>query len=546
MISVITFKIKTKGNYIKNDTIKNDTIKHDTIKHDTIKDDKEEITYTLGMSSPFDKNDRIFITDSVKLAKKLSYDNDDYKNALTSYDKFKQFVKESIEKNGITPIEDKEAIKSNINFNINFIKNVLFPKKSTFKIDKTEELKGLEEEIKINEEEIKKESIEKKELGKIEELKKREKILKEKAELEKEGNRYIINGISYIDGKYEKVPYTNVIGTNKIDSNYIAHIELTLKPIPIIAGLQFRIKTTKFKEAEKNEKYDSMPDPGFIFITPSVKLTMNDLHYSYINGDYKKLLTSYSDFNALVDYIATKQEIIDKRDPEYETKKKEVLNNNIKIIKNIFFPDKSKYSYRNQKFLIVKSKYLDNDYDEKSYAEYKITNNYKALSTSYQTLASNVKIVFITTLEFTFLDIPLGAEEPSQADFTRLSCGEKAKELENQFMYYFDVSLNLFEKPKQNIVLKSEIDKAKELEIKKKKEEEEKRKEEKIKEDIIRKNLEEKERFLYLKKRDDERKKKEEEELKKKQESELKVGGKKKSKKVGLYKFLKKNVTRKR
>ena len=57
--------------------------------------------------------------------------------------------------------------------------------------------------------------------------------------------------------------------------------------------------------------------------------------------------------------------------------------------------DKSKYSYRNQKFLIVKSKYLDNDYDEKSYAEYKITNNYKALSTSYQTLASNVKIVFI-------------------------------------------------------------------------------------------------------------------------------------------------------
>jgi hypothetical protein len=542
MISVITFKIKTKGNYIKNDAIRNDAIKDDTIKND-----KEEITYSLGMSSPVDKNDKIFITDSVKLAKKLSYDNDDYKNALTSYDKFKEFVKESIEKNGKTPIEDKETIKSNINFNINFIKNVLFPKKSTFKIDKTEELKRLEEAIKINGEEIKKEG----ELGKIEELKKREKNLKERAELEKEGNRYIINGISYIDGNYEKDPYPNkidpnVIDPNAIDGNYIAHIELTLKPLPLIAGLQFRIKTTKFKEAEKNEKYDSMPDPGFIFITPSVKLTMNDLHYSYVNGDYKKLLTSYSDFSALVDYIATKQDILDKRDPEYETKKKEVLNNNIKLIKNIFFPDKSKYSYRNQKFVIVKSKYLDNDYDEKSYAEYKITNNYKALPTRYQALANNVKIVFISTLEFTFLDIPLGAEEPSQADFKRLSCGEKAKELENQFMYYFDVSLNLFEKPKQTMVFKSELDKAKELEIKKKKEEEEKRKEEKRKEDIIRKNLEEKERFLYLKKRDDERKKKEEEELKIKQQSELKVGGKKKSKKVGLYKFIKKNITRKR
>ena len=144
----------------------------------------------------------------------------------------------------------------------------------------------------------------------------------------------------------------------------------------------------------------------------------------------------------------------------------------------------------------------------------------------------------------TFLDIPVGSEQPSQQDFNRLSCSEKAKELENQFMYYFDVSLNLFEKPKQTIVIKSEYDKAREkLEIENKKRKDE---EEKKKEDIIRKNLEEKERFLYLKKRDDERKKKEDEELKKKQQSELKVGGKKKSKRVGLYKNLKKNVSRKR
>ena len=475
MIGVITFKIKTKGKYTK--------------------DAKEEITYTSasqvpaspgsaspGSASPGSASQvptsQVFITPTVKFAKKLSYDNDDYKSVLTSYDKFKQFVKESSEKNGISnvPIEDKETIISNLNFNINFIKNIFFPKKSTFKI---------------------------------------------------KDDRYSVDSSSYIDGQYE---------IN--DKNYIAHIELTLTPFPVISGLQFRIKTTKFKELEKKEKYDSMPDPAFIFITPSVKLTMNDLHYSYINGDYKKLLTSYSDFNALVDYIATKQEILDKRDPDYENKKKALLNNNIKLIKSIFFPDKSKYSYRNQNFFIAKSNYIDNDYDEKTNAEYKTTLNYKALSISNQALASKVKVIYIGNLELMFLDIPVGSDQPSQQEFTRLSCSEKAKELENQFMYYFDVSLNLFEKPKQIIVTKSDNDKAREkleLENKKKKEEEEKKKE-----DIIRKNLEEKERFLYLKKRDDERKKKEEEELKKKQQTELKVGGKKKTKKIGFYK---KNVS---
>jgi len=472
MIGVITFKIKTKGKYTK--------------------DDKEEITYTSEESA---SQGNIFITPSIKFAKQLSYDNDDYKSALTSYDKFKQFVKESIEKNGETQIEDKETIISNLNFNINFIKNIFFPKKSTFKI---------------------------------------------------KDYRYRVNSSSYIDGQYEINDIKKSVQGIEIDKSYIAHIELTLTPIPVISGLQFIIKTTKFKELEKKEKYDSMPDPAFMFITPSVKLTMNDLHYSYINGDYKKLLTSYSDFNTLVDYIATKQEILDKRDPDYEKKKKEVLNNNIKLIKSIFFPDKSKYSYRNQNFFIAKSNYIDNDYDEKTNAEYKTTLNYKALSSSNQTLASKVKVIYIGNLELTFLDIPAGSDQPSQADFTRLSCSEKAKELENQFMYYFDVSLNLFEKPKQNIVTKSEYDKAREkLEIEKKKKKEE---EEKKKEDIIRKNLEEKERFLYLKKRDDERKKKEEEELNKKQQSELKVGGKKKTKKIGFYKknVSIKNISRKR
>ena len=319
MIGVITFKIKTKGKYTK--------------------DDKEEITYTgdvptsQGSASQGSASQGIiFITPSVKLAKKLSYDNDDYINALTSYEKFNEFVKDAIEKNGIdnAEIADEKTSKSNLNFNINFIKNIFFPKNSTFKI---------------------------------------------------KDDRYSVNSSSYIDGQYEEEPYKKKEGDkNIIDKNYTVHIELNLTPLPVISGLQFRIKTTKFKELEKKGKYDSMPDPIFMFITPSVKLTMNDLHYSYINGDYKKLLSSYQDFSALVDYIAKKQEILDKRDPEYEKKKKEVLNNNIKLIKNIFFPDKSKYSYRNQKFVIVKSNYIDNDYEEKSYNDYKTTDNYKALS----------------------------------------------------------------------------------------------------------------------------------------------------------------------
>jgi len=488
MIGVITFKIKTTGKYTK--------------------DDKDEITYSMDMSTAqgsdsqaSNKRDEgnIFISPTVKFAKKLSYDKDDYKNDLTNADKFKQFVKDSIKKNGETPLDKKEAITSNLNFNINFIKNIFFPQKSTFKI---------------------------------------------------KGERYIVNSSSYSDGQYEVTDTKKQV--NGVDKNYIAHIELNLSPIPVISGLQFRIKTTKFKQVEKNEKYDSMPDPVFMFITPSVKLTMNDLHYSYISGDYKKLFTSYQDFNALVDYIAKKQDILDKRDPAYPEKSKEILNNNIKFIKNIFLPDKSKYTYRNQKFVVVKSNYID--YEEKSYSEYKTSANYKALSNNCKSVSNNstpdfftdcsiyVKIIYIASFDFTFLDIPLGSEEPSKADFDRLSCSEKAKVLEKQFMYYFDVDLNLFEKPKQIIVMKTEYDKAKEKLEKENKlrKEEEQRKEE----DIIRKRLEEKERFLLLKKRDDERKKKEEEELKKNPPQEVKVGGKK-SKRADLYKNLKKNVSRK-
>ena len=481
MIGVITFKIKTTGKYTK--------------------DDKDEITYSMDMSTAqgqgpashaqgpasHAQDGNIFISPTVKFAKKLSYDKDDYKNDLTNADKFKQFVKDSIKKNGETPLDKKEAITSNLNFNINFIKNIFFPQKSTFKI---------------------------------------------------KGERYTVNSSSYSDGQYEITDTKKQV--NGVDKNYIAHIELNLSPIPVISGLQFRIKTTKFKQVEKNEKYDSLPDPVFMFITPSVKLTMNDLHYSYISGDYKKLFTSYQDFNALVDYIAKKQDILDKRDPAYPEKSKEILNNNIKFIKNIFLPDKSKYTYRNQKFVVVKSNYID--YEAKPYADYKTSDNYKALSNSYQTLSSSVKVIYIASFDFTFLDIPLGSEEPSKADFDRLSCSEKAKVLEKQFMYYFDLDLNLFEKPKQIIVMKTEYDKAKEKLEKENKlrKEEEQRKEE----DIIRKRLEEKERFLLLKKRDDERKKKEEEELKKNPPQEVKVGGKK-SKRADLYKNFKKNVSRK-
>lgn len=492
MIGVITFKIKTTGKYTKND--------------------KEEITYSLDMSAPIhaintkDSNNKsIFITPSVKLEKKLSYDNDDYKNVFTSYGKFKQLVKESIEKNGETKIDEKETILSNLNFNINFIKNIFFPQKSKLKI---------------------------------------------------KGDRYSVNSSGYIDGQYEindiKMVVNDGADKTSINKSYTVHIELNLTPIPVISGLQFRIKTTKFKDVEKNEKYDSMPDPDFMFITPSVKLTMNDLHYSYINGDYKKLFTSFQDFSALVDYIANKEEVLDKRDPDYENKKKALLNNNIKLIKSIFFPNKSKYSYRKQKFVIGKSNYIDNDYDTNPSDVYKKTDNYKALSNSCKSVSTNatrdfftdcsidVKEIYIANLELTFLDIPLGSEEPSKADFTRLSCSEKAKELENQMRHYFDVDVNLFEKPKQIIVKKSQYEIAMENENKRRKEEQQKKDE-----DIIRKKLEEKERFLILTKRDDERKKKEADELKKKEILDLIKQGGKYSKKIGLYKKYKKNRSRK-
>ena len=167
MIGVITFKIKTTGKYTK--------------------DDKDEITYSVDMSTAQGQGPashaqgsastshahegNIFITPTVKFAKKLSYDKDDYKNDLTNADKFKQFVKDSIKKNGETPLDKKEAITSNLNFNINFIKNIFFPQKSTFKI---------------------------------------------------KDERYSVNSSSYSDGQYEVTDTKKQV--NGVDKNYIAHI----------------------------------------------------------------------------------------------------------------------------------------------------------------------------------------------------------------------------------------------------------------------------------------------------------------------------------
>ena len=106
-------------------------------------------------------------------------------------------------------------------------------------------------------------------------------------------------------------------------------------------------------------------------------------------------------------------------------------------------------------------------------------------------------------------------------------------------MYYFDVSLNLFEKPKQIIVKKTEYDIAKaKLENENKKRKEEEKKKEDDKRRIL---LENKERLIELEAKDKARKEKEQKELEEKKLKELlnpvpSSGGKKKSKKIGLRK----------
>ena len=228
-----------------------------------------------------------------------------------------------------------------------------------------------------------------------------------------------------------------------------------------IMGLQFTIKTKKFKQLNPSSNidnvFDSFPDSNFMFITPSLKFTMNDLHYSYINGDYKKLFTSYSDFTALLNYISTKQKILNKQDTDYETKKKDLLNNNISIIKNIFFPEKTKYLYRKQNFFIGKSIYTNNHYKLSSFTQFKDTDNYKILSIESKNLSSNLEQIYICDLELILIDIPLGSEKPSEKDFQKSSCSQKAEQLEKQFMKYFDVSLNLFERPNQIIIPNDKI-----------------------------------------------------------------------------------------
>ena len=218
----------------------------------------------------------------------------------------------------------------------------------------------------------------------------------------------------------------------------------------MISTLKFKI-TTKGNYTTKN---DIEYKQNNIFITSSVKLTMNDLHYSYITGDYKRLFTSREYFNELVKYGISRYGALDVRDGYYKKKRNEILNNNIKLIIGIFFPVKSKFTYEGHPFIITKVTYAEG---------------------SYEILKPDI---YSVPIELTLISAPIGKDHPTETDFKKLECAEKAVELEQQAYDLFGVSLNFFDKPKQ-IVIKPDERKLREAMIKAKalKEKEDKEKE---------------------------------------------------------------------
>ena len=194
----------------------------------------------------------------------------------------------------------------------------------------------------------------------------------------------------------------------------------------MIGLLIFYIKTTGDFETKKGQSIDYGKE---IIISDDIEFSTNLIDNSGIinkGGDYKTIFTSIYNFKKLINY-AKNIGLLKRRNND---EKKKILNSNIEFIKNIFFPLKSSFYIFDNEYFISKSEIDINTIKTFEEMDYKTKEKF----TKY--------IVFIN------LNL-INASKPSAlSDFKKLSCNEKALELDKQAKEIFDVSLGLYkEKP---------------------------------------------------------------------------------------------------
>ena len=191
----------------------------------------------------------------------------------------------------------------------------------------------------------------------------------------------------------------------------------------MIGFLIFYIKTTGDFETKKGQSIDYGKE---IIISDDIEFSTNLINNSGIiskGGDPKTIFTSIYNFKKLITYAKDagllKRRTIDE--------KKKILDLNIEFIKNMFFPLKSSFYIFGNEYFISKNEI-----------------NFNTIK-SFEEMDYKTKEKFTKYIVFINLNL-INASKPSAlSDFKKLSCNEKALELDKQAKEIFDVSLGLYE-----------------------------------------------------------------------------------------------------
>jgi hypothetical protein len=194
----------------------------------------------------------------------------------------------------------------------------------------------------------------------------------------------------------------------------------------MIGFLIFYIKTTGDFETKKGQSIEYDKE---IILSDDIEFSTALIDKSGIiskGGDYKTIFTSIYNFKKLINY-AKDAGLLKRLKPE---EKKDILNKNIQFIKDLFFQPKGSFYIYGNEYIISKS-------------DVNFTNIKSFDEIDYKTKQKYTKFIVFVNLNL------INASKPSAlSDFKKLSCNDKALELDKQAKEIFDISLGLYkEKP---------------------------------------------------------------------------------------------------
>jgi hypothetical protein len=134
-----------------------------------------------------------------------------------------------------------------------------------------------------------------------------------------------------------------------------------------------------------------------------------------------KIFTNPANLDKVLKYIMSKgfQKTTVKK-----AKEKDVVMNNINLLKSIYFPSRGKFFIDGKAYIINKSEIIKDSIEEK------MLNS-----------ATGIPGVYVVTIKLSLLD---ARKKPGYIDFQRLSCKDKAEKIDNLAKELLGVSFGLY------------------------------------------------------------------------------------------------------